>query len=265
MPTHRPYSKDPNSPPSVTTIIGTLDKPGMTWAAAKETAAYAVHHAGKWMSEPDHVAENRLRRHHRGVWDHRALLGTAVHSVLSAWARDEDIKVGDLLARMRLESRLWAGYELSELYAHIKPFLAALTHAWAALEPETLGADEILRYPVAGVDYIGTSDWRCQSLGKRLLVDLKTTGKGVDRDIPDSQYRSWRLQLAAYRQATELLSYGTDADVVSVDKAPEVDEAAVLLVRGDATWELMPVPADEDDWQAFLNLRRVYGWANSKP
>jgi len=82
---HRPYAKTPGGPPSVTQVLSILSAPGLSWGAARETALYAVHHQDQWSGLRTADAVDSLYKHHRGVWDHRALLGTAIHQINAEW------------------------------------------------------------------------------------------------------------------------------------------------------------------------------------
>jgi hypothetical protein len=162
---------------------------------------------------------------------------------------------------MRSESRLWASRDNDDIYVSLKPLIAALSAAWLDLEPQTEGVDEILRYPHTGVDYIGTSDWRAKVKGKSYLIDLKSTAK--DADKARTYWDSWRLQLAAYRFATELLTYKDD-EVATVEGAAEVEATAILLLCGDGSWQFLPCSATEDDHKVFLDLRKVFAWVHNE-
>jgi hypothetical protein len=255
MPIHRPYSRDPNAPPSVTTVLNTLSKPGLSWGAAKETAQYAVHHTD-WLLKESHLAVDQLRRHHKGVWDHRALLGTAVHSVNTTWAQGKSLNTSSLVDSMRAKSRLWSRMEPGEIRTALRPMVSGLAQAWQTLDPETVDVDKVVRY-TGDLAYIGTYDWVFKMHGLTYLVDLKTTGKDAEQAKP--YWDTWRLQLAAYRGATEVVDYdGTEE--VGVSAMPKIDRTAILQVCADGTWQFWECLADVDEHAAFMALRAVYAW-----
>ena len=256
MAIHRPYAKDPNAPPSVTTVLDALSKPGLPWAAAKETAQYAVHHTD-WLLKESHLAVDQLRRHHRGIWDHRALLGTALHTVNSAWATGETLNVSQLVDRMRARSRLWSRMEPSEIRSALRPMVSGLAQAWQALEPQTESVDEVVRFNDPTLGYIGTYDWVFTIDGLTYLVDVKSTGKSGEDAKPF--WDTWRLQLAAYRYATEVVQYEGRTEV-GTKPMPKVDRTAVLMVCADGVWQFMECSATDIEHSAFLALRAVYGW-----
>lgn len=258
MPGHRPYAKNPNAPPSVTQIINTLDKPGLSWGAAKETAQYAVHHLSKWADLPTSDAVSTLYRHHRGVWDHRALVGSALHEVNAQWCQGNAVSLRAVVDGIRDRSSLWKRVPASELYAELLPMADGLAQWWKDARPEPLSWEEVVRYPREGLAYIGTLDWRAQVNGKAVLLDLKTTG---NRQAGKGKYwDSWRLQLAAYRYATEAVLYDTGDQECGLMELPEVEAAAVIHLYGDGHVEFNPVKAGPREHEIFLALRRVYGW-----
>ena len=110
--------------PSVTGVLGILDKPGLSWGAAKETAIFAVLRRDQWEGLSEAEAIERLRKHHRGVWDDKARRGTAVHHLAHEWARGNEIDVPpdcapyiDALAQFYADWRpSWVALERSVIY-----------------------------------------------------------------------------------------------------------------------------------------------------
>jgi len=259
---HRPYSRDPNGPPSVTQVVGMLDKPGLSWAAARETAKYAVLHNNSWSHLPSQDAITRLYRHHRGVWDHRALIGSALHEINAQWCQGHTVRVAEIVERMRDESPLWARREPSELYAEILPMADGLGKFWQSHKPFPISWEEVVRYrvPNKDVEYIGTLDWRAEIDGNPMILDLKTTGSG--KHGKGKYWDTWRLQLAAYRYANEAVLYAEEGREIGTEPLPEVTGAAVIHVYVDGHVEFNPVKAGPREHEVFLALRRVYGWRN---
>ncbi|MGC8490033.1 MAG: PD-(D/E)XK nuclease family protein [Clostridia bacterium] len=253
----RPYARIPGSEPSVTTIIGDmLAKPGLPWAAARETALFAVHHQDEWADlSPDQAVE-RLRRHHRGVWDSRAAMGTALHAVNEAWCRGAVVDLGDLVVGLidtERTARMWAGRE-DEIVSSLDGYVAGLERFWDAWAPSTVRSEYCVRQ--AGV-YVGTADWLADVSGRRLVLDLKTTAQ------PDAErgvyHDSWALQLAAYRWAPERVEYGDPAaggPPTEIAGGPNeaADGAAVVLLRGDGEFSFFEVDASREMHQAFMWL-----------
>ena len=252
----RPYSRIGGTEPSVTTIIGDmLGKPGLPWAAARETALFAVHHRDEWSALGAEDAVDLLRRHHRGVWDSRAAMGTAAHAVNEAWCRGETVDLGAMVQEMAAterQARSWAGRE-DEVVAALDGYVAGLERFWTDWAPETVAVEYVVRTPGA---YIGTADWCAVLDGRPLLLDIKTTAqqegdKGIYHD-------SWALQLAAYRFGVEAVTYAPDDKgrlaEVGTGAVPETAGAAVIHLRGDGDYALLPLEADRAMHETFLNL-----------
>jgi hypothetical protein len=100
--------------------------------------------------------------------------------------------------------------------------------------------------------YAGTLDgiFDFPSLGKRLLVDIKTARSGV---FP---YNA--LQLAAYRHATHYA--GPDDDWELHPMLP-VDGCAVIHVRADG-YDLVPVETGPNVFRTFQYAQQMYAWEN---
>jgi hypothetical protein len=258
-----------NRLPSVTQIIGTLSKEGLPWAAARETALFAVNHRDQieHLDPPEQV--ERLRRHHRGIWDHRAAMGTACHTVNETWARGETIDLLELVEKMKADTRVWADRPTEELAADLDVMVGGLEKAWHSLRPKTVSAEDVVRYLHPELGYIGQSDWRAVIDGKTWLIDLKTT---AELDPTKAFYfTDWRLQLAAYRFCTERVHYNTERVhrpyakglvETATSELPPVDGCAVLQVRANEEWAFIPVEAGRAEHDLFLSLRRVYSWVN---
>jgi PD-(D/E)XK nuclease superfamily len=259
MPEHRPYARDRNAPPSVTQVVGTLDKPGLSWGAAKETAAYAVHHMAAWSDLPSDRAVSILYRHHRGVWDHRALVGSAIHEVNAQWCQGNSVRVLDIIQGIRERSRLWQEMPEDQLYSELLPMADGLSRFWTEAKPVPLSWEQVVRYRAGNPDlaYIGTLDWRAEINGQPLILDLKTTGSV--KHGQGKYWDQWRLQLAAYRYATEAVLYREHTEVGTFE-LPEVAGAAVVHLYKDGKVEFNPVKAGPREHEVFLALRRVYGW-----
>lgn len=257
---HRPYARKRGGPPSVTTVLGALDKPGLPWAAARETALFAVNHRDEWEGRTEADAVDRLYRHHRGIWDHRAALGTLVHSVNEMWACGEDIDLETMVLEVQAKGRVWADRATADVLAEAEIMVDGLEAAWTALQPETISVEDVVRYTGGGDRqlYIGQSDWRARIAGTSYLIDVKTTGK---TEAGEALYwDSWRLQLAAYRNCTELVRYDDGANEIGTEKLARVEAAAILHIRANGDWALLPVAAGQTEMNMFLRLRDLYGW-----
>lgn len=260
---HRPYARKPGGPPSVTTVLSVLDKPGLYWASARETATFAVLHQDQWIDLPTDQAVDRIRRHFKGIWDHRAALGTAVHQVNEAWAHGEEVDLNDIIDQVQAENRVWAKMDVGQIFAELSVMVDGLEEAWRALRPETISAEDVVRYSkVERQVYIGQNDWRVRIHGHSYLVDVKTSGQ-TDPDkgfYPDS----WRLQLAAYRGCNEKVLYDDNCDEIHTEPLPPVERCAILHIRANGKWAFLPVAAGGTEHNHFLRLRDLYGWLKSE-
>jgi len=254
----RPYAK--GSLPSVTQVLSLLSAPGLSWGAAKETATYAVRHQDQWSRLQPTDAIDSLYRHHKGVWDHRALLGTAVHEINAQWCQGHTVRVGDLVAQMREDSRLWRQRSDTDIYRDLLPMVRGLERVWDRLQPESLSWEQVVRYtnPLSPhLDYVGTTDWRATIEGRPILLDLKTTGKTIPGTA--KYWDQWRLQLAAYRYATEGLIYSGDVLKGAIE-LPEVDGCAIVHLYADGEFQVDGIQAGPAEHEVFLALRKAYGW-----
>lgn len=257
----RPYSKIKGSEPSVTTILGVKNTPGLDWAAAKLTAEHAVLD-GDWQVYDDEgkpVADasiDKLRRHFRGIWDGRAYMGTLTHAMLESWVKHETVDIHSLVDNHAPWQKAH-DQKVDEAMGYVN----GLAEWWEIYEPADIRTEDCIRTPG---QYVGTRDLVCTIGGERWLLDLKTTEhkdptKGVYGD-------SWTLQLAAYRYAREVVTYkwvdGQDAkgkfktmlaeDTVELNEP--VDRCGIIHLRGDNKHTFYEVKADPDAYDQFLGL-----------
>ena len=259
MAQHRPYAKAPGAPPSVTQVLGILSAPGLSWGAARETALFAVHHQDQWSALRTADAVDSLYKHHRGVWDHRALLGTALHTINAEWCQGHTVRVIDVIQELRDGSRLWRDKPETDIYRDLLPMADGLAIVWERLKPETLSWEQCVRYAdQPGLEYVGTTDWRAVIDGLPFLLDLKTTGKTVPGTA--KYWDQWRLQLAAYRYATEAVTYSDEGQELGAVALPEVAGAAVVHLYGDGQFQVDGIQAGPQEHQVFLALRQAYAW-----
>ncbi len=253
---HRPYR---DKIKSITTVIGVLDKPGLPWGAANETAAFAVHHQAEW----DHLsyadAYDRLRKHHKGIWDGRAAMGTLVHAVAEAWADQGEADVEALVAEVQAAGRIWQHLTPEQVIVEANGFIDGLELWWIDWEPEVLAVEEVVRHNGQNA-YIGTCDLRCLINGETWRIDYKTTGKTEDGKgvYPDS----WRLQLAALTYADEIVHYD-GAEETDTEKNFPVSHCGIVLLRGDGRYSFYEVTAGGTEHNRFLQLCGIYDWLQS--
>jgi len=178
----RPYSKIRGTEPSVTTIIDILSKPGLSWGAARETAMYAVLHHDEWLHMDVADAIDKLRKHHAGIWNGRAAMGTLCHKVPEAFAAGEDIDIQALIEWTIAHdhnARTWKDRNADELTETALGYVLGIEAWWADHMPEVISTETVVRYPGK---YIGTGDLRARIVGDDWLLDWK--GLSLDTPIP---------------------------------------------------------------------------------
>lgn len=228
--------------PSVTTVLGMIGKPALSWAAAKETAVFAVLHPGEWQHLPEDAAIDRLRKHHRGIWDAKARRGTDIHRLAEQWAAGRAIDVP----------------------VDFVPYIDALERFYADHEPAWVQTERTVVFRDDDLGFAGTCDGVADLAdGRRALIDFKTGGRYPAEVV---------LQLAAYRFAPDLAVFDAEGRLAAVEDNLPVDLAAALYLHGDGTYELLELPADERAYRRFLDLRAAWGfyremerWAKAHP
>lgn len=266
----RPYSR--GSIPSVTTILGELDKGGgLAWAAARETATYAVKHRVTWENLSDEKAIDLLYRHHRGVWDSRAAVGTITHSVFETYADDGEVDLDALVAScLRTpKAKLLREETPAALRERILGYVLGVEKFLEDHIPANVRAEIVVRTPgifVGTTDYLATitASWPSDGFQgiQRTALDLKTTAN-QDKD-KGFYYDSYSLQLHAYAFADEEVVY-EGHDEVGTKPWTKPDRLAILHLRGDENYELYEIPIKEETYQMFLNLAAIHAWRKALP
>ena len=242
----RPYSRMRGAEPSVTTILGMLDKPGLSWGAAKETALFAVHHQEEWAGLETSAAVDKLRRHHRGVWDAKAAVGSVVHAVNESWITGEVYDIPE------------------DMVARVEPYVEGLHKFWKDWNPSDFRTEDVVRRP--GV-YIGTRDLVGNLGWDRWLLDIKTT---AELDPDKGLYgKDWALQLAAYRYAPEVVTFKRDPkgklEIASVEPNEDVDRCGIIHLRGDGEYTLYELDVDAVVYDNFMAMAQLYTALKTEP
>jgi hypothetical protein len=225
--TWRDGTVDSGPLPSVTGILGIVDKSGplVGWAK-RETAACAVRNLDMLVkmreTGGDSAAVNWLKAIPDYQRDTAASMGTRVHALAESVARGQEVELTD-------EER---------------PFIAAYQQFLKEWEPTYLAAEEM----VASMTYryAGTLDAIVAMAGDVWCLDTKT-GAGV---YPDTA-----LQLAAYSGA-EFIGRPGDTKRYSI---PKVTAYGVLHLRPEG-YEVVPYNVTPRTFSAFLEALRLYRW-----
>lgn len=260
LPAARPYSR--KKTPSITTIIGVMDKPGLSWGAAKETAIFAIQHQDEWSRLEYDDALERLRKHHRGVWDASALVGTMCHAVAEAWSYGREWEAPDDLDDA-LFDRMGGYVEgLEAFFADAKPQVIAteLVVRGHCDDPADPPNDERTLEPQW--PYIGTADWICQIGDDVWLLDIKTTSN-LD-ESKEFYTKEWRLQLGAYRWAEEIVHFHGTEQVAAwpfEECVPRPTRTGIVHMRGNGGYQLIEL--DTSIERVFPPLRacaEIHQW-----
>ncbi|HVX20926.1 MAG TPA: hypothetical protein VHB02_06245 [Acidimicrobiales bacterium] len=261
----RPYSKIKGTEPSVTTILHLLPKPGLPWAAARETALFAVLHQDRWTHLDDEKAVDILRKHHRGIWDGRMAMGTLCHKVNELYCDGETVDLEALINATIAQdrnARMWAEQNRDDLVDQCLGYVLGLEKWWEDFDPDVLAAEVVVRYPGK---YIGQTDLRVRIDDQHWLLDIKTTAK---QDEGSGIYAdSWTAQLNAYAFAPETVTYEayvererTKVREVSTGPWSPPDRIGVIHLRGDEGYSFFELGLSSEAHEVFLQMADVYRW-----
>ena len=249
---------------SSTTILGVLDKAGLIYWAAEETAIAALDNADlvahmaekagrdealKWLTG----ARFRKKPDGRGGQLMSAAdLGTAVHKACEEYAL--------------------TGRRPADVHWEVEPYLDQFDRWLDVFQPTYLAAEMTVYSPTYG--YAGTSDGILSIDGVPLIIDYKTTRRSFDKQgKPTHPYPEACLQVASYRWADlaavwhprryehfrrryYLLSPQERAAAVPV---PPVDGGLVIHITPEHC-VAYPVRCDYDVFERFLFVQEVARW-----
>jgi hypothetical protein len=221
---------DGRKAPGVTSVIGMLPKPFLTFWAAKMTAEFAVDNfaAVQAIAANDRdAAVDMLKGAHRRYTKGRADVGSAAHDMFERMMRGENVRR--------------VGMDLEPYRKHFAEFLDTV-------QPELYSAEDVMWSDTH--NYAGSSDAilrvKDDSAGDVLVMTDWKTSKNAYPDVA--------LQLSAYAHADRII----DADGASIPM-PEIHAGAVLWITPER-WEFKPVKIDEEVFSYFLALRQVFNW-----
>jgi hypothetical protein len=217
--------------PSVTTIMGVLDKSGPLIGWAKRiTAEAAVDNRDQlatWMELGGRAGAISLLTKAASVKrDKAADVGTRVHALAESVARGVPV----------------------ELTEEERPFLTAYQLFLKEWEPRYLATEEMVVSLTHG--YGGTFDAIVEMAGDVWMLDTKTS-KGC--------YPETSLQLAAYTFA-DFIGRPADGKRYSI---PPITAYGVLHLRPEG-YEVVPYAVDQETFNAFLYARRLYEWRETQ-
>lgn len=272
---HRPYAHPKNRKkhplPSVTTVLGVLSAgDALTWAAVRETVDFVLDFRDQWEHLSRDEAFNRLYRHHRGLWDGRAEIGTIVHAVNEAWSYGEAVDPLDLIVdaanRDKRPVRSWQGRE-HFIADEVAGYVDALERFWLDMRPRTIATEEVVRYNDRSHGYQGQRDWVAEldGLDGANLIDIKTSAKLDDGTDPyvGLYFDKFRTQLAAYRNPKcELVYFDDECNEVDTRPSYPIARGLILGLRSDGTYVLPEIRCGGDELAHFYRAIDLWRWVS---
>ena len=206
--------------PSVTNILGILDKPALTWWYVKGalSAAWESREALRHMPDAD-TAYNAFKSAAHKKRDKAADLGTDIHNVCEALAGDR---------------------KLPSYSATAKPYVDQFLRFVSEHDVEFLAVERTVIHPDVG--YGGTYDALVRMHGELCLLDFKT-GSGV--------YPEAALQLSALANAPYYI------DERGRYEHEQIEAAGVVHLQPD-DYSVIPVHNMPANFQAFTGLRAAW-------
>lgn len=210
--------------PGVTTILKSLPKDALINWAANATAEAALNRWDELSALPPASRLKELQGARFADRDRAANRGTAVHKLAERLVMGEEVELPD------------------EIAGHAESY-ARFLDEWKV---DPVAVEVVVMSHKHG--YAGTVDLIADfpTLGKRLLLDLKTSRSGI--------FGETALQLAAYRYADTYV----DEDGAEQPMFP-VDGCAGVHVRADG-YSLRPIESGPEQHRAFLYLQQVARW-----
>lgn len=240
----RPYARWKE--PSVTKIVGVQDK-GMpfAWSASKIAATYYRNHAAELARLDDETAIDKARKAFSAEWSTSAAVGSAIHACGESFLRGE----------------MWTPpADMSdELCDRVVGFVEGLYAFFNDCTPVAIATEQIVRGTTPnGITFLGTFDWLCTINDEVWLLDLKT-GKARDGLYMNEN----RVQLAAYRWASELLHIHKTKEVASLplwDTLPAPTRTGIIKMSGAGDYQLYDVDSGPEVFEVFGQLAAVEAW-----
>lgn len=213
--------------PGVTSVVGMLPKGFLGPWNAKLVAEYAVDNLGEVVGiamRDRQAAIDLMKGAPRRFTSKAADVGTDAHDIF------EKMAGGESPGRLHPDLKVYAD--------HFGEFLDEFQPEFLHLE-QTVWSDTH--------NYAGSFDAVMRVQGETVGADWKTTRSGVHAEVA--------IQLSAYRFADYILDPAGGENI----EIPKWDGGAVLHVRPEG-WKLVPVKCDEEIFQYFLYLRRIFEW-----
>ena len=227
-PTGRTYSWGDEVFVSVTTVLGVLNKPGLTGWAARSVAEYVVK---EYPIVSDLIGRGQTR--------------AAIDLMKGSPWRDRD-KAADTGTNVHKAVEMLLLGEETGLTQDEFPFLNEFNKFLTAFQPEVVVSEGTIFN--REYNYAGTLDLILKFDGLTWLVDVKS-GKGV--------YPEYAMQVAAYSRGEFIgLPDGTE------EVMPIIDKGAVLQLRPGG-YHFVPVNIGKEVFESFLYCREMFRWQDT--
>lgn len=209
--------------PGVTTCLGQLAKPALVNAAAREAAIWAANNPDQLTALGHETFVKTASEAPRRVWDEAATLGRDIHAhadKLATTGEAPDVPEAQL------------------------PYVMQAADFLDSMGVETIASERACWHE--SFFYAGRYDLVATIRGSIWLLDFKTGKSGV--------WPEMALQQAAYRFCTHQQGPAADSED---EPMPPIAHCGIVWVRPEG-WQLVPVRADRDVWQAFLATLPLY-------
>ncbi|QPB09565.1 DNA helicase [Streptomyces phage Sycamore] len=216
--------------PGVTSVVGMLPKPFLTFWAAKMTAEAAVDNlrAVESIAANDRDgAVDYLKGAHRRYTKLRAGIGSDAHDMFERLIRGEYIR---------------------RAHPDLEPYRVNFLEFLEKVQPELIRAEDVAwsdthKYAGSFDALLSVKDEDGTKL--TVLADWKTS---------KATYPDVALQMAAYGFADRLIDPEGNSEPM-----PQIDTAAVLHITPEQ-WAFKPVRFDDEVFSHFLTLRKTFDW-----
>lgn len=223
----RRYLLDDAELDSVSSIVGTLDKPALLYWYEDQSARGAVQaeRMGELAEVPEEDYVERIKSLGLGASaarDEGADRGNAIHTAFHTLAVDGKVP------------------NPADFPGIARPWVQGSMRAWLAMDPKVIVSEEIVCHP--DLRYGGRPDLLAEIDGKATLIDYKT-GKGR---VFDSAHFQTRLYAMALQRC-----------------GVEVERILIVGIDDEGGFQLVECEATEDDARALLHLYRARKRVNS--
>jgi len=213
--------------PSVTTIIGNMNKPALPNWAAKEVATYAVENMLAWENLPPKDAIDLLKRAPYRNMTRKGDIGTAVHAAIEATASEHDAPPIDPDLLPYVAGAVQFLDDLVETVVHLE--VTVFNRTW---------------------EYAGTTDAiLILKDGRTAITDWKTS-KNI--------YPEVALQLQAYASG-EFIAHADGTQ----QPLPPIDVGLAVHLPGNTTYAAKEVPLSDRLFKTFAALRTLQAWKDN--